>query len=116
VWEAQLYPEDTAAWAAMVTPGSAVVKSLIVLDADRMTQTGRVDVLVAVDTLAAWVAARQLRVLAPIADDPMTSSPAPMLDKQWVKEGVRAALGESAVGSGSRSPWPPSCGTGCRTP
>jgi hypothetical protein len=102
VWEAQLFPDETAAWAVSVTPGSATVGPLAVLDADTMSQPGRVDSLVAYDTLAAWVAARQLRVLAAMADDPMTSSPAPMLDKQWVKEGVRAALGESAVGAGAR--------------
>ena len=67
-----------------------------------MSAPARVDALIAYEQVTAWLQARQLRVLAVMAADPMLSCIAPELDKRWVKEDVRAALGESAVGAGNR--------------
>ena len=100
--EAHAFPDDAAAWARTVAPGSAVVASLAVLEPERMSAPARVDALIAYEQVTAWLQARQLRVLAVMAADPMLSSVAPELDKRWVKEDVRAALGESAVGAGNR--------------
>ncbi len=41
--------------------------------------------------------AREARFIAAIADDPRIDSPAPVVEKQYVRDELRAALGESAV-------------------
>ena len=43
--EAALVPDDVAAWAATLTPGSAVITPLAVLDPRRLSPEGRVDAL-----------------------------------------------------------------------
>ena len=62
----------------------------------------RVDELVALERQLACIQARQCRVLAAMEADPCRDVPAPELDKRWVREDVRAALGESAVGAEAR--------------
>ncbi|MDT4980174.1 MAG: hypothetical protein QOG07_2053, partial [Pseudonocardiales bacterium] len=47
VMDADLCPDDVAAWAASITPGSAVVTSLVAVDPRRLSHEGRVDALVA---------------------------------------------------------------------
>jgi Domain of unknown function (DUF222) len=102
VLDAQAFPDDTAAWAARVGPGAAVIPPLAVLDPTALSQPARVDVLISVERQIAWLQARQLQVLAAMAADPMSPSVVPELDREWVKEEVRAALGESAVGADIR--------------
>ena len=69
--DAELAPDDVAAWAAPVTPGSAVVKTLAVLDPDRLSYAGRVDAVRAMDKHISWIQARQHRFLAVMAADPV---------------------------------------------
>ncbi|MDT4909717.1 MAG: hypothetical protein QOI69_2958, partial [Pseudonocardiales bacterium] len=90
--DAELFPDDVAAWAASVTPGSAVVTALALLDPARMSHEGRVDALAAWDRQAAWSQARQDRFLAAMADDPTVPTPAGEVDKDWVREEVACAL------------------------
>lgn len=45
----------------------------------------------------ARVQAREARFIAAIADDPREDSPAPVVEKEYVRDELRAALGESAV-------------------
>ncbi|MCW2646339.1 MAG: hypothetical protein JWP07_2448 [Pseudonocardiales bacterium] len=92
VLEAELFPDDVAAWAASVTPGSAVVKALAVLDPRRMSHAGRVDALAALDKQVAWSQALQDRFLAIMAEYPTVRTPAGDLDKEWVRDEVACAL------------------------
>jgi hypothetical protein len=92
VLDAELFPDDVAAWAVSVTPGSAVVTALALLDPARMSHEGRVDALAAWDRQAAWSQARQDRFLAAMADDPTVPALAGELDKEWVREEVACAL------------------------
>ncbi|HEY8828390.1 MAG TPA: hypothetical protein VIM17_11610, partial [Jatrophihabitantaceae bacterium] len=94
--DADLAPDDVAAWAASVTPGSAVVHTLAVLDPDRMSYAGRVDALAAMERQLAWWQARQHRLLAVMAADPVVKTPLGELDKEWVREDVACALRLSA--------------------
>jgi len=90
--DAELFPNDVAAWAVSVTPGSAVLTSLAVLDPRRMSHEGRVDALAALEKQLSWLQARQHRFLAVMAQDPPVPSPAGEPDKQWVREDVACAL------------------------
>jgi hypothetical protein len=90
--DAELFPDDVAAWAASVTPGSAVVTALALLDPARMSHEGRVDALAAWDRQAAWSQAKQDRFLAAMAEDPIVPALTGELDKDWVREEVACAL------------------------
>jgi len=94
--DAELAPDDVAAWAASVTPGSAVAKPLAVLDPRRLSVQGRVDALAAMERQLAWWQARQHRLLAVMAADPAVKTPFGELDKEWVREDVACALRLSA--------------------
>ncbi len=50
----------------------------------------------------ARVQAREARFIAAIVDDPRKDSPAPVVEKEYVRDELRAALGESAVSVTSR--------------
>ena len=102
VLDAAVAPDDVAAWAASVTPGSAVVTPLTVLDPRRLSYAGRVDALAALDKHISWIQAQQHRLLAVMAADPAVSTPAGELDKQWVREDVACALRLSAVTASDR--------------
>ena len=82
--DAELAPDDVAAWAASVTPGSAVVHTLAVLDPDRMSYAGRVDAVRAMEKHISWMQARQHRFLAKMAADPVLKTAVGELDKHWV--------------------------------
>jgi hypothetical protein len=99
--EAAQWPDSVAAWTVNVPPEQAA-GVLTVLDADRLSQTGRVDALIAVDRLIAWAHATQARLLAAMAGDQFPDALAPKLEREWVTEDVRAALGESARGARAR--------------
>jgi len=57
VLDADLAPDDVAAWAASVTPGSAVVKPLAVLDPLRLSYEGRGDPLIGMEKHIGWIEA-----------------------------------------------------------
>jgi len=94
--DADTAPDDVAAWGASVTPGSAVIKPLAVLDPARLSHEGRVDALAASEKHIGWLQAQQHRLLAVMAADPAVSTPVGELDKQWVCEDVACALRLSA--------------------
>ncbi len=96
VMGAELFPDDVAAWAVSVTPGSAVRRSLAVLDPRRMTHEGRVDAVAALDRQVAWSLALQDRFLAMMAEDPAVPTPLGELGKEWVREQVACVLRLSA--------------------
>ena len=95
--DADLAPDDVAAWAASVTPGSAVGTTLAVLDPRRLSPEGRVDALAAMEKQLAWWKARQYRLLAVMAAEPVVKTPLDELDKEWVREDVACALRLSAT-------------------
>jgi hypothetical protein len=94
--DADVAPDDLAAWAATVTPGSAVVKPLVHVDVRRLSYAGRVDALAALERQRSWIDAQQLRLLAVMAADPPVKSPTEALDKEWLKEDIACALRLSA--------------------
>jgi hypothetical protein len=94
--DADVAPDDVAAWAATVTPGSAVVKPLVHVDVHRLSYAGRVDALAALERQRSWIDAQQLRLLAVMAADPPVQSPTEALDKEWLKEDIACALRLSA--------------------
>jgi len=94
--DAQRVPDDVAAWAATVTPGSAVIKPLAVLDPRRLSPEGRVDALAAMERQIAWLQARQHRLIAVMAAQPVRTGGLGEVDKQWVKEDIAAALNLSS--------------------
>ncbi|MDP9118194.1 MAG: hypothetical protein M3O28_13220, partial [Actinomycetota bacterium] len=101
VLDAQVAPDDVAAWAARMTPGSAVVTPLAGVDPRRLSAAGRVDALVALEKQLAWLHAAQHRLLAVmVAAAPDQSVDG--LDKDWLREEVAAALRLSGVTASGR--------------
>jgi hypothetical protein len=100
--DADLAPDDVAAWAATATPGSAVVKPLVHLNVERLSYAGRVDALAALERQRSWIDAQQLRLLAVMAADPPVKSPTEALDKEWLKEDIACALRLSAQTAADR--------------
>jgi hypothetical protein len=94
--DAEHAPDDVASWAAAVTPGSAALKPLLVLDPARLSAAGRLDALVAIEKHLSLLQAQQHRLLAVLAAEPMTKTPMDELDKGWVREDVACALRLSA--------------------
>lgn len=94
--------ESELAWLLQTPPGARTAGVLERLDPVAIPQAVRVDALVALDRLAAWAASVQLRVLAAMAADPCSASVAPKLDREWVSEDVRLALGDSGRGAQHR--------------
>jgi len=94
--DADAAPDDVAAWAATVTPGSAVIKPLAVLDPRRLSAEGRVDALAAMERQISLLNAAQHRLIAVMAAQPVAPGPLGELDKQWVQEDIACALRLSA--------------------
>ncbi len=67
------------------------------LDPASLSAGEQLDALVASQRELDRIEARQLRLLAAIVERSFTDSVAPDLDKVWVKEDIRAALGRSAM-------------------
>ena len=100
--DADVVPDDVAAWAASVTPGTAPLKPLEHVELRRLSYAGRVDALTALERHISWLQALQLRLLALMANDPVVPGSVGGLDKQWVKEDVACALRLSARTAGDR--------------
>ena len=90
--DADLVPDDVAAWAASITPGTAPIRPLAHVNMRRLSYAGRVDALTALDRHICWLQAQQHRLLALMAAEPVVPGPAGELDKGWVREDVAAAL------------------------
>ena len=67
-------PDAVAAELAGAAPGPDGLVPMSSLDAARLSHAGRVDLLVALDRQAAWVAALQQEVLAAMAVDPASAA------------------------------------------
>jgi len=86
-------PDAVAAELAGAAPGPDGMVPMSLLDAARLSHAGRVDLLVALERQAAWVAALQQEVLAAMAADP--ASAADEVDRSgrdWLREDVSCAL------------------------
>ena len=83
--DADVAPDDVAAWAAPIKP-------LAHVNVRRLSYAGRVDALTALEKHISWLQAQQHRLLALMAADPVVPGPVGELDKQWVREDVAAAL------------------------
>ena len=71
-------------------------------DPAALTLDQRLRALVEVEREIARLQARSARLVAAIVDDPCRDSPAPMVEKEYLGEEVRAVLGESAVSAHNR--------------
>jgi hypothetical protein len=63
-------PGSVAAELAAARPGPDLIAALSLLDPSTLSHAGRVDLLVALERHAAWLAAVQQHVLASMAADP----------------------------------------------
>ncbi|HEY3715105.1 MAG TPA: DUF222 domain-containing protein [Jatrophihabitantaceae bacterium] len=79
------HPDLIAAELAGSKPSPQDAVALSLLDPDGLSAAGRVDLLVALERQAAWVAAQQQRVLARMAVDSAD-------ERNWVREDVACAL------------------------
>ncbi len=91
-------PDQAAAWLAVDRPGPDSVAAISLLDPALLSHAGRVDLLVAIERQQAWLAARQQRVLAAMAEHPADAAdPADRTGASWVREDVACALRLSGV-------------------
>jgi hypothetical protein len=90
--DADVAPDDVAAWAASITPGTAPIKPLAHVNVRRLSYAGRVDALTALEKHISWLQAQQHRLLAVMAAEPVVPGSVAEFDKQWVREDVAAAL------------------------
>jgi hypothetical protein len=88
-------PDEVAAELARVRPLPEDAVTLSLLDPGVLSAAGRVDLLVALERQAAWVAAQQQRVLAAMAV-------AQSDDRNWVREDVACALRVSGMTAARR--------------
>jgi hypothetical protein len=91
-------PGSVAAELAAARPGPDLIPALSLLDPATLTHAGRVDLLVALERHAAWLAAVQQQVLAAMAADPVAAAdPVDRTGRAWVREDVGCALRLSGV-------------------
>ncbi len=96
-------PDQAAAWLAIERPGPDAVAAMSMLDPALLSHAGRVDLLVALERQQAWLAARQQRVLAAMADHTADAAdPADRTGASWVREDVACALRLSGLTAQSR--------------
>jgi len=84
------HPDEIAAELAQSRPAPHDAVTLSLLDPAALSAAGRVDLLVALERQAAWIAAAQQRVLASMAADPAAVSKGS--DRNWAREDVACAL------------------------
>jgi hypothetical protein len=87
--DAELAPDDVAAWAVAQSPGTLALKPLALVDPRRLSAEGRVDALRAVERQLSWLHTQQQKLLAVMAEADRSADP---LDKGWVREQVACAL------------------------
>src|SRR5256714_7739599 len=88
-------PNAVVAELARVRPAPEDAVTLSLLDPAALSAAGRVDMLVALERQAAWVAAQQQRVLARMAVDSSD-------ERNWVREDVACALRLSGLSAQRR--------------
>jgi Domain of unknown function (DUF222) len=91
-------PDGIAAELAGAVPGPDGAVPLSLIDAATLSHAGRVDLLVALERQAAWIAALQQDVLATMAADPAAASDeVDRSGRDWLREDVSCALRLSGV-------------------
>jgi hypothetical protein len=96
-------PDQAAAYLAADRPNPDALAAISMLDPATLSHGGRVDLLVAIQHQQAWLAARQQRVLAAMAEHPHDAAdPFDRTGASWVREDVACALRLSAVTAQSR--------------
>jgi Domain of unknown function (DUF222)/HNH endonuclease len=91
-------PGSVAAELAAARPAPDLIPALSLLDPSGLSHAGRVDLLVALERHAAWLAAVQQQVLAAMAADPAAvADPVDRTGRAWVREDVGCALRLSEV-------------------
>ncbi|WP_172892248.1 hypothetical protein [Jatrophihabitans sp. GAS493] len=90
--DAVMFPDGVAAWLASHEPGPETGALLGVLDPERLTHAGRVDLLVAVRRQQAWFAATEAGLLASISAHAAELSPVPELAFEAAEADVSCAL------------------------
>jgi hypothetical protein len=91
-------PGSAAAELAAARPAADLIPALSQLDPSTLTHAGRVDLLVALERHAAWLAGVQQHVLASMAADPKAvADPVDRTGRAWVREDVGCALRLSGV-------------------
>ena len=91
-------PDAIAAELADAPPGPDSALPISLLDAATLSHAGRVDLLVALERHAAWVAALQQEVLATMAADPAAAADeVDRSGRDWVRDDVSCALRLSGV-------------------
>ena len=86
VLDALEHPASIAHASSITQPGPQSLALMSVVEPDRLSPAEKIDLLVAYERHAAWVAACQARVLASVARDE------PRGDDDWVRDQVAAAL------------------------
>jgi hypothetical protein len=91
-------PGSVAAELAASRPAPDLIPALSLLDPSVLSHAGRVDLLVALERHAAWLAAVQQQVLASMAADPVAvADPVDRAGRAWVREDVSCALRLSGI-------------------
>ncbi|PZS34993.1 MAG: hypothetical protein DLM58_04730, partial [Pseudonocardiales bacterium] len=102
VMDAAVAPDDVAAWACSIRPGSAATTPLAVIDPRRLSPEGLVDFIAACERHVSWFLAMQYQALAVMAEDPTVPTLPGEQGKDWVREEVTCALKLSFNAAASR--------------
>ncbi|MET7936018.1 DUF222 domain-containing protein [Streptomyces sp. NPDC005322] len=74
-------PDEWAAYLATTPPGPETASVLPVLDAEKLSHTGRIDALKALERHTAWIQAQQAHILAALEADAQDALPAGVWDR-----------------------------------
>jgi hypothetical protein len=99
VLDALVVPGDVAVHYAGAQPGADAVAALAAVDPRSLTVSDRIDLLIALDRQAAWLAALQHKALAGLTPQAVASAPAESeleRDPDWIADQVACALRLSA--------------------
>ncbi|SDJ39666.1 protein of unknown function [Frankineae bacterium MT45] len=99
--DAVMCPDGVAAWLAVHEPGPETGALLGVLDPERLSHVGRVDMLIAVRRQQAWFAATEASLLASISDHAEELAP----DRQLAWEAAEADVSCALQIPSTRASW-----------
>ena len=95
VLDALVAPGDVAVYYAGTQPGADAMAALAAIDAQALTVSDRIDLIIALDRQAAWLAALQHQALAGLTPQAVASTPAESeleRDPDWIADEVACAL------------------------
>ena len=99
VLDAAFAPDEAAAWAARAEFDAGVLTPFGVIDPNRLSRAGRLDLLSALERARAWVDAQQQVVLAMVGQE---AERGPDWERRWVRDEVAAVLRLAPVTAESR--------------